>query len=173
MDKPAQHIVQMANEAIANSAINKGTQATASRWIQTARVMPSGDVFLYAVDAPTAERLQFQRGEWQNFLGEGTEISAPTYGVILSNIPTESLNITQQVTHIRQVSTENDYVFQTEDVVGLRWLAKPKKSKSTNALVVEFYDSNKANACINAERISWLGTPRRYCAIDLRAFLRV
>lgn len=47
-----------ANKAIAKSdSINKGAQTTAlttTRWIQSARLMASEDIFLFARDVPTA-----------------------------------------------------------------------------------------------------------------------
>ena len=164
--QPAKIIVARANEAIAKSGINNGAQSTAStKWIQSARLMASGDVFLYAKDAPTAERLQYSRKEWQGFLGEGAAVNAPTYGVIMSNVPT-TVNVSDQEHIFEQLLDDNTHLIQHGTMVKAHWLTKPKPGKTTNALVVEFNTAEAANLCIAAERIAFEGTPKRtqkYC----------
>ena len=106
--KPAQHIVDLVNAYCAKTSddVNNGALSTA-KWVRAARILRSGDVVLQAVDPPTAERLVYRSEEWQLCFGRDAKVQATTYGVVISNIPIEGINMSDQSHIIEAFSSDN------------------------------------------------------------------
>ena len=169
--KPNELILTKANEAItkclshnhnsgkAQSTATNATPATV-RWIESARLMNSGDIFLYAKDAAAVERIKHHQEEWKDFLGTPARIVSATYGVVISSIPIQT-DVNNQSYIIEKVSEENPRIIDADTIHRIRWMNKVKTGKPINAMVIEFNTPEAANACICAERITFEGAPKR------------
>ncbi len=174
--KPSEHIVKQANIAItkvlgectSHNHNNGGrttatTTATATKpqWVESARLMNSGDVFMYATDAVAAERMIHRGREWQTLLGEGVEVMVPTWGVVVSNIPIRSIDMNNQDKTIDTLYSNNPNIIGGRDQIKrVTWLSKPKQGKSHNAIVMDLYSKEIANKCIAARKLVWEGAPK-------------
>jgi hypothetical protein len=175
LEKPNEHILLKANTAISKALgdyhctshdHNNGARSTVStpataKWIDSVRLMNSGDVFLYAHSAGAVEKLIHSSRKWETFLGEGAEVLIPSYGVVISSIPISSIDMTEQKEIADKLFAGNSALIHSpEEIKRIIWLTKHKKGKNTNAIVVDFYSKATANACIEARKITWEGTPK-------------
>jgi hypothetical protein len=182
LDKPNETILLKANEAITKALgahhctshnHNTGAQSTANtpatatsptraNWIDSVRLMNSGDVFLYAHSTNMVDKIIHSSGEWEDFLGEGaTEVVVPTYGVVVSSIPIRSINMAEQEEIAGKLYSSNPaLIHSVSEIKRIIWLTKHKPGKQTNAIVVYFYSKEIANACIKARKITWEGAPK-------------
>ena len=164
--KTSLHIVNTVNEAITNSGVaksgnhNNGARTTVSDWIHSARILSSKDILLLAKDAPTAERLVYRRQDWQTVFGPKAKVLVPTFGVVVSNIPLQSIDLADPQATINRLRIENPHIANAH-IDKVRWLNKTKPDKLVNALVVEFAHPYEANSCLRAERLAWEGHPKK------------
>jgi hypothetical protein len=171
--KPAEHILSKANSAIiatlgphTSHDHNNGARTSASRiatpnWIESARLMPSGDVFLYAHKATAVEKILLYKTGWEHFLGAGTEAVTPTWGVILSSILITSIDMADQAAAAEKLYAANPgLLFSVHSIKRITWLSKAKPGKETNAIVVNFNSVEIADAFIRAGKAIWEGAPK-------------
>jgi hypothetical protein len=72
----SEYILRTVNHQISQSEnINKSPQTTATRkWIRAAKMLESGDIFLYAWDGNTAKTLVLWKADWIGCLGENARV---------------------------------------------------------------------------------------------------
>ena len=134
----------------------RGSQnAMAKKWIRAAKMLGSGDIFLYTWDASTAESITQWKADWIGCLGEDTRVQMPAYGVILSNISITDTQMENQARIISQFWEENNYLPLRGEITQIRWLGKQKEGKQTNAMVIEFEDSKVANGLLMTRTATW------------------
>lgn len=156
-------IIRTVNQSIAKSGnINASALTTASQnWIRAAKMLGSGDIFLYARDVRTKESLVHWKGDWIGSLGADARVQLPTYGVIMSDIPIEDTIMDDQNEMVSRFWRENDYLPLQGDITRIRWLGKQKEGKTTNAMVVEFEDSKVANGLLMTGTATWGKQPKK------------
>jgi hypothetical protein len=173
LPKSAEHVRAILNAKITECGqINIGARSTASRhsWVESVKLLPSGDLYLYAVDAPTADRLVYHHTEWEKVLGPKARVIVPTYTVVMmSDIRIRSMKMGNQMELIEMLRGENERVLGDADIERVRWLGKPAEGKFTNAAVIEFLDPEMANSVLNEERLTWEGNPKKVCRFDKRS----
>jgi hypothetical protein len=171
----SEHILKTVNHQISQSEnINKdlhttvdtqgprGSQnAAAKKWIRAAKMLGSGDIFLYAWDVSTAESIIQWKADWIGCLGENARVQMPAYGVILSDITVTDTQMENQAGMISRFWEENDYLPLRGEITRMRWLGKQKEGKQTNAMVVEFEDSKVANGLLMTGTATWGGQPKK------------
>jgi hypothetical protein len=91
--------------------------------------------------------------KWQGFLGEGAEVLVPSYKVVVSLILIRGINITKKEEITRKLFTAN-LIYSPNEIKRVIWLTKHKPGKHTNAIIVNFYNRDTANAYINARKIT-------------------
>jgi len=157
------YIVKAINEAVSKSGnINNGAQTTASgwQWVNMARILPSGDIYVYARDAPTAERLVHHHREWEGVFGQ-SRVIVPTFPVVISDVRIGSIALGNQQELIEELIRSNPDTLTGAIIENVRWLGKHVEGKHTNALVIEITNPEHANRVIAAERFNWEGTPKK------------
>jgi hypothetical protein len=160
----AEYILRTVNYQISQSGnINTSAQTTASgkKWVRAAKMLGSGDVFLYAWDVRTAESLVHWKADWIGCLGEEARIQLPSYGVIISDVTIADTQMQNQAAMIERFWTENAYLPTRGEITRIRWLGKQKIGKSTNAMVVEFEDPKVANGLLMTGTATWGGQPKK------------
>lgn len=174
-EKPSEFITQLINQTLTgifginsdtSHNINNSEQTTAlgtatAKWVESARVMNSGDVYLYARTAAIAERMIIRRSEWEKFMGEGMRVAVPTYGIVVSSIPIRSIDMANQEDTISKIYSNNASVLRNRNnITKVRWLNKHKQGKNVNAIVVDLTSLDIANDCIQAGKMVWEGAPK-------------
>jgi hypothetical protein len=176
LEKPNEHILLKANRAISRALgahqctshnHNNGARSTAAtlatiaNWIDLVRLINSGDVFLYAYSTNMVDTIIYSSEKWQSFLGEGAKVLVPSYRVVISSIPINSINMAEQEDVARRLYAANPALIHGVDKIKrVTWLTKAKPGKHTNAIVVDFYSKETANACIEARKVTWDGAPK-------------
>jgi hypothetical protein len=96
--------------------------------------------------------------KWQDFLGEGAKVLVLSYGVVISLILINSINMIKQEVVARKLFTTNPaIIYSLDEIKRVIWLIKHKPGKHTNAIIVDFYSKDTANTYINARKITWEG----------------
>jgi hypothetical protein len=170
----SEYILRTVNQQISQLGnINNGAQTTANmqgpqgsrtnpgKWVRAAKMLGSGDIFLYAWDARTAESLILWKADWIGCLGQNARVQMPTYGVIVSDVTITDTQMDNQDSMIGRFWEENDYLPQQGDITRIRWLGKQKVDKQTNAMVVEFEDPRVANGLLMTGTATWAGQPKK------------
>jgi hypothetical protein len=116
----------------ANTQEPRGSQnAAAKKWIRAAKMLGSGDIFLYAWDVSTAESIIQWKADWIRCLGEKARVQMPAYGVILSDITVTDTQMENQAGMISRFWEENDYLPLRGEITRMRWLGKQKEGKAS------------------------------------------
>jgi hypothetical protein len=123
--------------------------------VVAAHQLKSGDIQVFISTTAEATRLK-QHKEWLRGLGEHAELIVPTYGVIVHDIPTSSIDVKDQGAAIEQILADNHTVIPSAEVSYIGWLTKEAALKRASSIVVEFTDPELANAIIYAG-MAWEG----------------
>ena len=123
--------------------------------VVAAHQLKSGDIQVFTSTTAETSRLK-QNKEWLRGLGEHAELIVPTYGVIVHDVPTNSINVKDQGTAIEQILADNHTVIPNAEVSYIGWLTKEAALKRASSIVVEFTDPESANAIIYAG-MAWEG----------------
>jgi hypothetical protein len=158
----SEYILKTVNYRISQSEnINKDPQTTADtqeprglqsgatkKWIRAAKMLGSGDIFLYTRDVSTAKSVVHWKADWIGCLGENARVQMPVYRVILSDITVTDTQMENQAWIISRFWEENNYLPLQGEITRMRWLGKQKEGKQTNAMVIKFKDSKVANGLL-------------------------
>ena len=123
--------------------------------VVAAHQLKSGDIQIFTSTRAEASRLK-QHKEWLRGLGEHAELIVPTYGVIVHDIPTNSIDVKGQGAAIKQILADNHTVISNAEISYIGWLTKEAALKRASSIVVEFTDPESANAIIYAG-MAWEG----------------
>ena len=129
--------------------------ATKTVKVVAAHQLKSGDIQIFTSTTAEAIRIKENQG-WVKGLGENAELIVPTYGVIVHDISTNSINIKDQRAVTQQVLADNHTVIPNAEISYIGWLTKEAPLKRASSIVVEFTDPESANAIIYAG-MAWEG----------------
>ena len=129
--------------------------ATKTVKIVAAHQLKSGDIQIFTSTTAEAEQIKEHQG-WVKGLGDHAELIVPTYGVIVHDIATNSINIKDQRAATQQMLADNHTVIPKAEVSYIGWLTKEAPLKRASSIVVEFTDPESANAIIYAG-MAWEG----------------
>ena len=123
--------------------------------VVAAHQLKSGDIQIFTSTTAEATRLKQNKG-WLRGLGEHAELIVPTYGVIVHDIPTNSIDVKDQRAAVEQILADNHTVIPNAEVSYIGWLTKEAALKRASSIVVEFTDPESTNAIIYAG-MAWEG----------------
>ena len=97
--------------------------ATNTVEVVAAHQLKSGDVQIFTSTTAEAAQIKEKQG-WVKGLGEHAELILPTYGVIVHDISTNSINMKDQRAVIQQMLADNHRVIPRAEVSYIGWLTK-------------------------------------------------
>ncbi|KAF3492133.1 uncharacterized protein GIQ15_01650 [Arthroderma uncinatum] len=145
----ATKIKQQVDTSIQNHAKSRSVTVVAAHQLK------SGDIQIFTSSRAEVARLRESRG-WVSGLGEHAELTVPTYGVIVHGISTNSINTKDQEATIQRILADNHTVIPKAEISSVGWLTWESTLKHASSIVVEFTDSEMANAIIYAG-MAWDG----------------
>lgn len=160
---PRKSLIKFLNDAISRSPsinipISTGVRSAASctTWINSAQILPGGDICAYTIDGPTADRLVHNRKEWISAFGESARVMVATYGVVVWSVPIDTVNMNDQEVLIRRIWYLNPELGEPH-IERVRWLGKSSIDKPVRPMVIEFARPEDANEVIQQGDIAWEG----------------
>ncbi|KAH8799143.1 hypothetical protein F5884DRAFT_758626 [Xylogone sp. PMI_703] len=133
--------------------------------IRTARILLSGDIYAYAQDRTTCDRLLHNRAEWERDLGESARVMVPTYGVVVSSMPIQRIDMARQeqiITGFKEMNPE----IEEARIERVRWLGRPALDKQVSVVIMEFNDPRDANIILSQGGILWEGSRKKVQRFD-------
>jgi hypothetical protein len=123
--------------------------------VVAAHQLKSGDIQIYVSSTAEAEQIRQNKG-WLKSLGDHAEVIMPTFGVIVHDIPTHSINVRDRDAAAQQILADNHTVLSNAGISYVGWLTKEASLKRSSSIVVEFNTPEAANAVIYAGMV-WEG----------------